>query len=51
MDKKCKNLILLTMKVNNVHYQKLRFTRTKIVNLEMFFKVSENIVIIILYKL
>jgi len=28
------------MKVNNAHYKKLRFTRTKIVNLEMFFKVS-----------
>ena len=44
MDMKCKKLILLTMKMNNANYKKLKFTRTKIVNLEMFFKVSTNII-------
>ncbi|XP_060869024.1 uncharacterized protein LOC132943898 [Metopolophium dirhodum] len=38
MDMKCKKLILLTMQLNNANHQKLKFTRTKIVNLEMFFK-------------
>ncbi|XP_022169093.1 odorant receptor 46a-like, partial [Myzus persicae] len=38
MDMKCKKLILLAMKLNNANYKKLKFTRTKIVNLEMFFK-------------
>jgi len=40
MDMKCKRLILLMMKLNNANHKKLKFTRTKIVNLEMFFKVS-----------
>jgi len=47
MDMKCKKLILLTMKMNNANQKKLKFTRTKIVNLEMFFKVNIFIVIII----
>ncbi|XP_022169092.1 odorant receptor 33b-like [Myzus persicae] len=38
MDMKCKQLILLTMKLNNANHKQLKFTRTKIVNLEMFFK-------------
>ncbi|XP_029348639.1 uncharacterized protein LOC107882930 [Acyrthosiphon pisum] len=38
MDMKCKKLILLTMQLNNANQIKLKFTRTKIVNLEMFFK-------------
>jgi len=46
MDMKCKKLILLTMKLNNANYKKLKFTTTKIVNLEMFFKVSRNVVTI-----
>jgi len=40
MNMKCKKLILSTMKLNNTNNQKLKFTRTKIVNLEMFFKVG-----------
>jgi len=47
MDIKSKKLISLTMKMNNANYKKLRFTRTKIINLEMFFKVSTNIVSIL----
>jgi len=46
MDMKCKKLILLTMKLNNANHKNLKFTRTKIVNLELFFKVSTAIVII-----
>ncbi|CAI6346948.1 unnamed protein product [Macrosiphum euphorbiae] len=42
MDMKCKKLILLTMKMNNANYKKLKFTRTKIVNLEMFFKTTRD---------
>eukprot|EP00102_Acyrthosiphon_pisum_P022640 XP_016659850.1 PREDICTED: odorant receptor 33a isoform X3 [Acyrthosiphon pisum] len=38
MDMKCKKLILLTMQMNNANQKTLRFTRTRIVNLEMFFK-------------
>eukprot|EP00102_Acyrthosiphon_pisum_P026807 XP_016664017.1 PREDICTED: uncharacterized protein LOC107885094 [Acyrthosiphon pisum] len=38
MDMKCKQLILLTMQLNNANQKKLRFSRTKIVNMEMFFK-------------
>ncbi|KAL4098223.1 hypothetical protein QTP88_022867 [Uroleucon formosanum] len=38
MDMKCKKLILLAMKMNNANQKKLKFTRTKIINLEMFFK-------------
>ncbi|XP_022169059.1 odorant receptor 46a-like [Myzus persicae] len=38
MDMKCKKLILLTMQLNNANHKKLKFTGTKIVNLEMFFK-------------
>jgi len=48
MNMKCKKLVLLTMQLNNANNQQLKFTRTKIVNLEMFFKVSTNIVIIYL---
>jgi len=44
MDMKCKKLILLTMKMNNANYKKLKFTITKIVNLEMFFKVNTKII-------
>jgi len=39
MDMKCKKLILLTMQLNNAHQKKTQYTRTKIVNLEMFYKV------------
>jgi len=39
MDMKCKILILFTMKINNAHQQKLQYTRTRIINLEMFYKV------------
>ncbi|XP_060879091.1 odorant receptor 46a-like [Metopolophium dirhodum] len=42
MDLKCKKLILLTMKMNNANQKKLKFTRTKIVNLEMFYKIMGN---------
>ncbi|XP_060876929.1 uncharacterized protein LOC132949860 [Metopolophium dirhodum] len=42
MDMKCKQLILLTMKLNNANQKKLKFTRTKIVNLEMFFKTTRD---------
>ncbi|XP_060866633.1 uncharacterized protein LOC132942339 [Metopolophium dirhodum] len=38
MDMKSKKLILLTMQLNNANQKKLRYTRTRIVNLEMFFK-------------
>lgn len=34
------------MKMNNANYKKLKFTRTKIVSLEMFFKVSINMVLL-----
>ncbi|XP_022169091.1 uncharacterized protein LOC111032915, partial [Myzus persicae] len=37
MDMKCKKLILLTMKLNNTNHKKWKFTRTKIVDLKMFF--------------
>ncbi|KAL5239807.1 hypothetical protein ACI65C_007217 [Semiaphis heraclei] len=40
MDMKCKKLILLTMRMNNANKKSLKFTITKIVNLEMFFKVA-----------
>jgi len=43
MDMKYKQLILLTMKLNNANNKQLKFTRTKIVNLEMFFKVRTNL--------
>jgi len=46
MNIKCKKLILLTMKLNNANHKKLKFTETKIVNLEMFFKVSITIIIL-----
>lgn len=52
MDMKCKKLILLTMRMNNANYKKLKFTRTKVVNLEMFFKVNTiNIITIIQLRL
>ncbi|XP_022170316.1 uncharacterized protein LOC111033728 [Myzus persicae] len=38
MDMKSKKLILIAMQLNNANQKKLRFTRTRIVNLEMFFK-------------
>ncbi|XP_060873805.1 uncharacterized protein LOC132947516, partial [Metopolophium dirhodum] len=40
MNMKCKKLVLLTMKINNANQKKLKFTRTKIVNLELFYNVS-----------
>jgi len=46
MDMRFKKLILLTMKMNNAHQNKLRFTTAKTVNLNMFFKVSAIIFII-----
>ncbi|KAL4098229.1 hypothetical protein QTP88_022873 [Uroleucon formosanum] len=42
MDMKFKKLILLTMKMNNTNHKMLKFTRTKIVNLEMFFKTMRD---------
>ncbi|XP_050056748.1 uncharacterized protein LOC114129668 isoform X2 [Aphis gossypii] len=39
---RCKKLILLTMEMNNANHIKLKFTRTKIVNLEMFFKTMSD---------
>eukprot|EP00102_Acyrthosiphon_pisum_P020628 XP_016657838.1 PREDICTED: odorant receptor 46a-like [Acyrthosiphon pisum] len=42
MDMKCKKLLLLTMKLNNANQKKLKFTRTRIVNMEMFFKTMGN---------
>ncbi|KAL4083387.1 hypothetical protein QTP88_028711 [Uroleucon formosanum] len=42
MDMKCKKLILMTMNLNNADNKKLKFTSTKIVNLEMFFKTMGN---------
>jgi len=47
MDMKCKKLILLTMKMNNANQKKLKFIQTKIVNLEMFFKVNTKIITIL----
>ncbi|KAL5239809.1 hypothetical protein ACI65C_007219, partial [Semiaphis heraclei] len=38
MNMKCKKLILLTMKMNNANHKKFKFTTTRVVNLEMFFK-------------
>ncbi|VVC41125.1 Olfactory receptor, insect [Cinara cedri] len=43
MNIKSKQLILLTMKINNVNTLKIMFTNTKIVNLEMFTKVCIQI--------
>ncbi|KAE9539985.1 hypothetical protein AGLY_005237 [Aphis glycines] len=37
-DMKCKKLILLTMVMNNAHHQKLQYTRTRIINLEIFYQ-------------
>ncbi|XP_025205506.1 uncharacterized protein LOC112601867 [Melanaphis sacchari] len=42
MDMKCKKLILLTMRLNNANFKKLKFTTTKIINLEFFFKTMGN---------
>ncbi|KAL5239261.1 hypothetical protein ACI65C_006671 [Semiaphis heraclei] len=42
MDMKCKKFILLSMKLINANNKDLKFTRTKIVNLEMFFKTMSN---------
>jgi len=42
MDLKCKELVLMTMKMNNAHQQKLKFSSIYIVNLEMFFRVSTS---------
>lgn len=39
MDIKSRKLILLTMKMNNANQSKIRFTNSKIVNLEMFTQV------------
>lgn len=47
MDLKCKKLILLTMKMNNAHKQKLKFTQMRIVNLDLFFRVRMLIKLII----
>ncbi|XP_026822408.1 uncharacterized protein LOC113560617 [Rhopalosiphum maidis] len=42
MNMKCKKLILLTMQMNNVYYKKFRFTKNKVVNLDMFLKTLRN---------
>jgi len=44
MNMKCKKMILLTMKFNNTKQKKLKFTMTKIVNLELFCLVSTNLI-------
>lgn len=39
------------MQMNNANYKKLKFTGTKVVNLEMFFEVSTiNVITIILLR-
>ncbi|XP_022183683.1 uncharacterized protein LOC111043137 isoform X2 [Myzus persicae] len=38
MDMKCKKLILLTMRMNNAHQPKLQYTRTRIINMEIFYQ-------------
>lgn len=38
-DMKFKKLILLTMRINNNHQQKLQYTRTRIINMEIFYQV------------
>lgn len=38
-DMKLKQLILLTMRINNAHQQKLQYTRTRIINMEIFYQV------------
>lgn len=43
MSIRSKGLILYTMKMNNVNQLKLKYTETKIVNLEMYTFVSINI--------
>jgi len=47
MNMKSKKLILLTMKMNNANQKKLKITKTRIVNLEMYLKVSVYTSIII----
>ncbi|KAE9528124.1 hypothetical protein AGLY_012546 [Aphis glycines] len=37
-DMKCKKLVFLTMGMNDAHHQKLQYTRTRIINLEMFYQ-------------
>ncbi|CAI6350149.1 unnamed protein product [Macrosiphum euphorbiae] len=39
MDIKFQKLILLTMRMANAHQNKLQFTRTKIINMEIFYQV------------
>ncbi|XP_060876983.1 uncharacterized protein LOC132949888 [Metopolophium dirhodum] len=38
MDMKCKKLILSTMRLNDAHQQKLQYTRTRIINMEIFYQ-------------
>ncbi|XP_022160823.1 uncharacterized protein LOC111026938 [Myzus persicae] len=38
MDMKCKKLISLAMNTHNAHQKKLQYTKTRIVNLEIFYK-------------
>nr|UMT69239.1 odorant receptor 53 [Myzus persicae] len=42
MNIKCRKLILLTMRMNNTNQKKLKFTGTKIVNLELFYKIMSH---------
>ncbi|XP_026807240.1 odorant receptor 33b-like [Rhopalosiphum maidis] len=42
MNINCKKMILFIIKMNNANYKKLKFTSTKIINLEMFFKTMGN---------
>jgi len=51
MGMKCKKLILLTMQLNNANQKKLRYSRSKIVNMEMYFKVRIIRIIITNLKL
>lgn len=49
MDIKCRNLILFTMRLNNAHKQKMKFSRLRVVNMEMIFTVC-NYLLISAYK-
>lgn len=50
MDIRSKLLVLYTMKMNNVNQLKLKYTNTKIVNLEMYASVSMAVKLIIQFR-
>lgn len=45
MNIKLKKTILLAMQLNNAHQKKLQYSKTKVVNLEMFFQVRKLLLI------